>query len=745
MQEADYVLAEYHRLKLRDRSASSAFFAANVILALSVASYWVSGEFIHSVLSSATMILFVQVVTSVVGGGFMLMALSKHLSGRPDLLWGNLTCGVVLLASGAVVPHVPVESLNVLQDSIESVLTVGQGSALAVGLLLLFYSARIHMAHKTYLTRKDMEALGDTKTRLGTMSTPTKDKKKSSGSDRDVANNSSSSSSSGYDGVCGSNSRRSSSSSGGGVGSNSSSSNRYSSSSSSSNSTNKSASSSFAWPSLYSPGDSTVSQEPYTYTRPERYAPATSPGADTYGYSSPYGGQDNSTLLQETLGSGGAGSAGYGGGNSSSRRSSSRSPQSLGVNSGDYDLGLRADYFASGVQGGGGRLGRSPLMGSPGTSALNDSRASMYGGSSNSSVSLSLSMSPMAGNMGAHKVEWTEPRWRPYSSSPQNDEQIRSRLATGSMKHVVRELFQDGRPSRLDNDMDELRRGLHLYIRGVLTKFDTKVDDMVVSIQQQTNHMGDAAEQKRLLRLDLSDQGSDYGSPSNASASYVVGNRGRFSGGGSGSSDLDAARQRASGLCPHLFQQYERLISLFTLRAVTADRVNTRLVAARIRALVPATDSHLGGMSYTSSAKGDSRGSRRGGGVPFKAVTDAEIVMNSFFHLCDSGVGDENFSSSHFAEDVKAAKDNLQNPYSCKAGIVMRPNTRSGQGAAPSYAMYYQDPSDFSFVEVHVPEGGKNCLYAIYALLRHFNNRNSVGGQMIPAGLAKLKRDVFRN
>jgi hypothetical protein len=305
----------------------------------------------------------------------------------------------------------------------------------------------------------------------------------------------------------------------------------------------------------------------------------------------------------------------------------------------------------------------------------------------------------------------------------------------GSMKNRVVDLFDQGRPVHLDQGMDELRRGLHLYIKGALEKFDSKVDAILAAMQQQAGgSLNDQGEQRRLLRLEGGGEFSG-GSPGGGAMRYSGAGAAHGNTGG-----LDDVRRRASAQCPALFAEYEGLLALFTLSAVTSDRVNEQRVAERVRELVPDTDSHLGSMSNTSKRPG----SRRGGGIPFKTATDSEIVMNAFFHLCDSGSGGEHFSAMHFATDAKSAKENLQSGSSCKAGIFQRQSSRGGP-AATTYAVFYQDQADFSFVEERVPDGGKNCLYAIYALLHHFYTRPSYAGQMLPQPLNKLMRDVMRN
>ena len=318
-------------------------------------------------------------------------------------------------------------------------------------------------------------------------------------------------------------------------------------------------------------------------------------------------------------------------------------------------------------------------------------------------------------------------------ASPQNDQALISGLASGSMKHIVEDFDEHVRSSRLDKEMDELRKQLHKYIEGALKKFGIKVDEIVKKMQESGSLVATLGVQEhaRLLRLDK-DSTSTHG---------------RYNGGGGRS--LDEVCRQARSVCPNLFAEYEELVSLFSLRAVRSERVNTQTVANRMRELVPSTNSHLGGMSHAS---GSSQRRRNGGGsTSDKGATDDEIVMNAFFHFCDSRASSSSsssynaFSNTHFAEDVKGAKENLQVPGNFKAGIFLRRDGRGGPSAV-SYAMYYQNDND-SFVEQRVPEGGKNSLYAIYALLQRLNNKKGLSKGMtkgsLPGGLGKLQSAIF--
>ena len=594
-------------------------------------------------------------------------------------------------------PHLISRALNIPKDTVKTkfddFFSLAQISMLAMGILLLILSGRIKYTFQTNLSRKDMENLGDKRMNLA-YAAYAKDETSHYGAS---------------DGHKGRDDRRSRDLSG-----------------------RRGASGSGLWPSLYgggcpssrSAGNSGLSSSASSSSSAAAAAAAMSPSASmmlTSPQSSSYASPATSTLYGST-----SWSPRTQGSTGSGRTHHSRVGASPLLDARNFDPSVQSSFF-------GGSGGHESGIDTPGSADSCDGSGGGVGLLGNgSSRALRSSDGGGMSTLASERVQWTSPHWRPYTASPQSDQASRSGRATGTMKHLVKDVFDEGRPARLDHEMDELRRGLHLYIKNSLREFDATVDAIAHALKSSTPASdGDVEECRRLLKLEA---GHDsYGGTGGILSSSSV-------------ASVESAKQRVGHAVPALLAEYEAQAALFTLGAITGDRVNAIHVAERTRQLVPGTDSHLGGLSSTTSGRsGTGRRGHGDRGIAFKTTSDAEIVMNAFFHLCDAGSGFQSydkFSALHFAQDLKSAKEKVHNSSSAKAGIFCR--KPSHPGCAPVYTVFYQDSADFSFVELRVPDGGKNCLYAIHALLKHFRLKGSMG-QMLPQGLDKLCRDVFRN
>lgn len=153
--------------------------------------------------------------------------------------------------------------------------------------------------------------------------------------------------------------------------------------------------------------------------------------------------------------------------------------------------------------------------------------------------------------------------------------------------------------------------------------------------------------------------------------------------------------------------------------------------------------------SGSKSGPGSGQRSRSRRGDQYSDVTDAEIFMNVFFHLCDN-VGsfgqtyqhrESRFSRVHFSSDIESASRKMLNlPLGHRpAGIHCTHNRE--HGGAPVYGVHFVDESDYTLVQLRVQEGNKNYYHAMLLFLlclRRFDTRDA----QPPAGLSKLMKDV---
>jgi hypothetical protein len=323
---------------------------------------------------------------------------------------------------------------------------------------------------------------------------------------------------------------------------------------------------------------------------------------------------------------------------------------------------------------------------------------------------------------------WNSPTWRGYKASPQKDDLDSRRMhsSSSSMKNTVIDAFTNGRPPHFEQQMDKIRTDIYAYMRLQVMALDSKVDEIVNEIIRCEGNAKDSTEYKRVLKYDERSNHS-FGQQYYSSIT------------------LDDVKNKARTYCPALLRDYNFLSSLFTMGNISRSNHNGSLlhsydpiiVAQRIRELASSSISGRQG-SRSAISRRDTKGVQ---------VSDAAIIMNTFFHKCDSAQVrspyDVKFSSNYYAPDIETAKQQVnRGNMKVQVGIFSHTDDKLNRSSSsPSYGVYFIDINTHSFTEVRVPEGGKNSDTAIYEFLCRIKGHPSFNH--LPRALRILTKDVL--
>lgn len=407
------------------------------------------------------------------------------------------------------------------------------------------------------------------------------------------------------------------------------------------------------------------------------------------------------------------------------------------------------------------------------TSSGNGLNSSLY---SNTSSSISVSVSMQTGG------SWDRFNQRRYVASPPRDDFESMRAMNGSLRRIERDAFDVIKPAQIDEEIDALRRSLIDYIKRHIKLFTETIDHILTKMQK----IGEDRERLRKQLTFAEDNlfGGDGGGMGRGSRGSM-GSSPAFSGYGYGASATPSAPGSSTSVVEtqqealsqvkialnsyghegiKLIDRYEALSQLMLLSNVSgltssnlAGRVYYRLqelaeggTQRRSSLISSAGSGFKGGLgSDSKNGPGSGQRSRSRRGDQYSDVTDAEIFMNVFFHLCDnmgsSGQTyqhrESRFSRVHFSSDIESASRKMLNlPLGHRpAGIHLESGNNSNNN--PIYGVHFVDDSDYTFIQLRVQEGNKNYYHAMLLFLlclRRFDTRDA----QPPAGLNKLMKDV---